>query len=267
MSEDQENNAETIERITAQAIDPKDLDGRNQILALPHSMKIADLEEYQERPRLKSGQLVVSDPMSLADYLNTHGDEHTLIIAERPEHRIRVTLDHHEVDLPRWGKHKATMQLRLDERWKAWLSLDGKQQGHRQFAEMIEDRLLDITKPAAADLLDTIKTLTAVKSGSFMSSVDLVGANQRVSLTSEVAVKAKTEGVEIPRKITISLPTYEDQATHDIEVRIRVRADGESNLSCGYRIANADLVQRNAFKAVVQEFEDAHQLEAQTYYA
>ena len=211
-----------------------------------------DLDIYRERPRRKTGTTIVRDAESFVDYCAKHSDEGTEYYASRDNGTITAVLNANEQDGPRWGDHRAVLQLKHSKPWHDWTSLDGKGFAQADFAEWIEDHLPDVRDPAAADLMEIAQTFEATTTVNFQAGSRIVDGQRRLTYVETIDATAAQGTLTIPASITLGLLVYEggDQAD-PITARLRYRIGG-GKLTLSYHLDRPEDAVKAAFDAVVE---------------
>lgn len=213
---------------------------------------ISDLSVHMPTPRRKAGDVVVSNPESLAAYANKHGDRDSLVITYRDSNNVIITLDHHcgPEGEPGWCEHRCRLGLLLSDEWKAWQNSNGHWMSQRGFAEFLDDQAPDIVAPTAAEVHDVVKSLEVTSNRTFSNDIDLVDGKHHIKISSEQKVRSKVEGVDLPAYIKLLIPVYRDGERYEMIARMRRRVDDDGKLELGYRLSRPEQVQASAFKDV-----------------
>lgn len=224
------------------------------------------LDRYREHPRRKVGNFKVQDAQSFIAYLAKHGVTDSEVWADSVGAQIVGVINAHEgVDGPvgpdgplaGWGDHRVTYAVQTTTAWDAWAERDGQLMDQSTFAELIEDRAIDIIDPSAADMLELAQTFQATIGVKFESSKLLSSGERQLEYREQVEAKAGRAGqLVIPKAFKLALRPFEGAEVYGISARFRYRmADGA--LRVGYRLERPDDVLREAFEGVVKQVEDA----------
>ncbi|MEO1223354.1 MAG: DUF2303 family protein [Pseudomonadota bacterium] len=129
---------------------------------VPDGQRVQNLTEITDtirpRPRRRTGTAIVADVDSFIAHVNRFKDGHSALFghldieAKPPIATLTSVLDYHEegaseAALPRWGQHRTYLEMALHKDLRAWLKVDGERMNQRDFAEFMEDRIVDVILP------------------------------------------------------------------------------------------------------------------------
>lgn len=211
------------------------------------------LAKHQPHPARKRGTYTAQDAPSFLAYLAKHGRPETEVWADQVGSRIVGIIDAHGADNAGWGEHRVLYAVQHTPAWRTWMERDGKLLDQNTFAELIEDRLVDIVRPVAADMLELAQTFQATIGVRFESSKLLSSGERQLAYRETVDAKAgRTGNLEIPRDFDLALVPFEGADAFKVTARFRYRiTDGE--LRVGYRLNRPEDVLREAFASVVED--------------
>lgn len=219
-------------------------------------VKVIDIESqiapYRPNPARKTGTFHAHDAATFAAYLAKHGTPDTEVWADAVGAKIVGVIDAHGTDfLAGWGGHRVLYTVAHTKAWQAWIARDGQLMSQSEFAELIEDRALDIVRPSAADMLELSQTFQATIGVNFESSKMLSSGERVLEYRETVDAKAGRAGkLEIPKDFDLALIPFEGADGFKVNARFRYRiTDGA--LRVGYRLTRPDDVLREAFESVV----------------
>ena len=208
---------------------------------------------YLPNPRRKTGAYRVHDAASFAAYLHQQGTPDTEVWADAQGARIVGVINAHGEVLAGWGDHRVTYAVEQTKAWQIWMAKDGQLLSQSDFAELIEDRAVDIIRPAAADMLELAQTFQATIGVEFGSSKLLSSGERQLEYRETVDAKAGRAGkLEIPRDFDLALIPFEGAKAFKVNARFRYRIT-DGTLRVGYRLTRPDDVLREAFESVVTE--------------
>lgn len=230
------------------------------------------LEQFRDRPRQKGGTYTAHDADSFVAYLGKHGLPETEVWADATASRLTAVINAHAtdtfldengadaVDADRGagrGDHRLQYAVSHTAAWRAWTAKDGQLLDQHTFSELIEDRAVDIVRPAAADMLELAQTFQATIGVTFESSKLLSSGERQLEYKETVESRAGRRGqLEIPKDFDLALVPFEGAAAYKVTARFRYRIT-DGNLRVGYRLERPEDVLREAFLDVVKHVEDA----------
>jgi uncharacterized protein YfdQ (DUF2303 family) len=150
-----------------------------------------------------------------------------------------------------WRQHRAQLQLRKSDALMRWTALQGRTTpiGQVDFADFLEDNLVDIVEPDAARVLEVVSTLHATSRVTFKSGIRLTDGQRQLTWVESTTAAGGTSGnLEMPPTITLGLPVFEGSKVRDrITARMRYRIN-DGKLTFTVRLDRIDDVIANAFE-------------------
>lgn len=208
----------------------------------------AKVSEHRDRPRRIRSDVTVRTPKSLAAYMNLYADaNHMAFVKTSAPYSTRVILDYHEADdvnVPRWGSHTIKMEPQFSPAYAAWREHHRKACDQRDTMEFLEDRLVDVVRPEAADVMDMVMNFDGLTKVTFSQSQRLTDGRVQILYKEEEADSGKVTFYE---KLELRVPVFEGAEPEPVTVRVRHRArDGK--LAFTFVIANIEELERAAFE-------------------
>lgn len=272
--------ADAVAEIVAKHIDPKILTvsgytaGGPQVVAVPTGFKLEStkkfVDEYRTRPDRREGTAKLEDLDSFIAHAKRFADEGSAIFADPNFARPSLTsvLDYHPAGAesdPRFGRHRGVYTFPLSEEWAAWQAKDTEPMGQAEFAEWIENRIVDIIDPSQAG--ESAKALGEAIGCAFASPSKLLELSRGLALRVDVKVKsAKNLGtgesqmqyatehqdesgapLKVPGAFLIALAVFRNGPPYQIAARLRYR-HREGSLTWFYEMHRYDRVFEHAFK-------------------
>ncbi|GGJ81772.1 hypothetical protein GCM10011583_11510 [Streptomyces camponoticapitis] len=218
--------AQAVIDVAQAAVAPKALEpGKVHVVALGRGeYRQIDLTgpEHTGVPARKSGTSIVRDVDSFVAYFEKHGDDDSEVYADVEQRTITAVLDAHSAEGARWGRHRLQLQLRHTPAWLAWTKVDNQLMPQKDFAEFIEDNLLDLVEPSAATMLELAESFEATTSAAFQSSQRLDNGQRRFSYTEEISAKAGHKGdIVIPATLRLGLRPFEGSEPYSVNARFK----------------------------------------------
>lgn len=255
--------AEVVRNLAYEASIPEALDP-GRLYAIPDGdggLTILDTDKYAPRPRRVSGKAIVRDPVSFLNYYDKHseGELRSEVWADRESSTITAVFDApgtagtSEEHRPGWSEHTAQLKLRHTIAWEAWKNSDGKLLPQAQFAELIEDRAVDIVEPQSATMLEIAQSFQATRKVDFESGQRLSDGELKFQYKEEVNSTAGKKGdLTIPEIFVLGLKPYEDGKAYRVKARLRWRIQ-DSRLVIGYKLERPEDILEDAFNEIVTE--------------
>lgn len=258
----EQTEAEAVEAIAQRAHAPKELKPGvvlGVVLAEGDQFAVEDLEQYLDNPRRKRGQVILHDADSLATYVAAHGESNrTLIYANVEAGSITVELNGHTKSSAEagWGDHRAVLTLRPTPNWQLWAGRNERWMSQTEFAEHIEEGLVDIVEPTAAHMLEVAQTFQANAKVAFRSSTLLTNGQRQFSYEETIESRAGQQGtMAVPTEFYVGLAVYEGQREgHRIKARLQHRIERDA-LRLRYLLDRPYDVIKAAFDDVVGKLE------------
>ncbi len=211
---------------------------------------------YRDTPRRKKGQVALTTPASLSQYVNLHKVDGTEVFADWRKRQAVAVINDHGTGAG-WGDHRATLTLVATPEWTRWAELDSKWLTQEQFAEHILDTTADVVDPPAAELMEMAETFVATKAVSFRSGSRLRDGQRQLTYVEEINAQAGPAGnVSIPERILLRLAPFDGADVVEMSARVRYRIN-DGALRLGYVLDRPDLVLREAFANVMAGVEAA----------
>lgn len=218
-------------------------------------IRVASLEAHFDAPLRTRGMASLHDPGDFTEYVNRLADpSYTTVWADPDAGKLVAVFDDHaDAESPGWRSHTATLTLKADPDWAAWLSLDNKPGPQARFAEHIENLAHTVIDPDAATMLELARTFDAKRNVNFRSGVRLDSGDVQLSYDETTKAKAGEHGeLEIPSAFTIRVAPFLGVPAADISARLRWRI-AEGQLSIGYALLRPDRVRRDIISALIGE--------------
>lgn len=245
---------------------------------VPQGKRIESLLALQRAanrvPVRRVGTALLSDAASFIAHAQRFGGPATSVIFADTNPRqpsFTAIYDYHAAGTnvtmgTAWCGHRAKYACPLSPAWQAWMGITGKDLSQGDFAQFIEERLLDVVMPATAVDQPAVQALLELQGGRLAGPSALVTLSRglEISVTSRVkqAVTLETgeirvtfeeqhadgagRPIETPNFFIIGIPVFEGGAPYTLPVRIRYRIR-EQKVTWSLHVHRADLVFEHAF--------------------
>lgn len=228
--------------------------GHEGVSVIPHSV----FDGYLERPRHRTGTATLLTLDSLIDHANRFKDQGSIIFADnnRSAPSMTAVLDYHpegpaDDTLPRFGKHRGHYTFPLSEEWKAWKAADGKVMKMAEFAEFLEERIVDVIGlipdedqvseelqkfinacGGTETIADPARLIQLSRGLQVYESAVVKQANKLSSGEGELIFEVQHNGqdgkpLKVPSLFLIVIPIFDAGAPYRIAARLRYRKSGE----------------------------------------
>jgi hypothetical protein len=239
------------------------------IEAVPASV----FEEYRDKPRFRRGTATLTALDSFIFHVNRFKSDASAVFAcdDRTKPSLTAVLDYHPegaTSVPAFGKHRSAFAFPLSDEWKAWHKHDKVQMGMREFAEFLEDRIVDVEHPSDIALNDETLASFVDKLGGtskIATPTKLMDLSTGLSIHEQSTVKSATklqsgEGhlvlesmhtddsgveVDIPSMFVLAIPVFHSGAFYRVLARLRYRVSG--GVVFWYELWRTDRVFDHAF--------------------
>lgn len=266
-------------------------DAKNgSILLLPRDMRSESVkkyfDEYLPAPERRKGFTEHTDQATFIDYVNRFSGDDCVIFASDSRDRptMYAVFNHHpggpEHERAGWGDHRAIYKFPVSEEWQAWHGKDGALMGQGEFAEFIEDRILDVVPPPSSmdgatgevtlNMPTEARRFLAIAGGRCALPAEIMTLSRGLKIHADEKVERSvnlqsgenamvyasehrtTDGgkVDIPQMFLLQIPVFHGGPLYTLVARLRYRlADGR--VRWAYQLHRADLVFDHAFKETV----------------
>lgn len=222
--------------------------------------KLLDVEAtrnlYRDHPRRISGHPTVDTHTAFEQYVKRHETPEIELWADERRNTVTAVFDSHTSEQAGWGEHRVTLQLRTTLDWQTWAGHSGKMMPQGAFAEFIEDNVVNVVNPTAADMLELAQSFQAKSGVVYESSRFLDSGHRQLEYREQVDAKAGRKGqLDIPTEIELALQPFVGLDTYRVKARFRYRIH-DGDLTLGYKLDRPDDVLLTAFGNVVEQVGD-----------
>ena len=175
---------------------------------------------------------------------------------------ITAHLEYHEGGKdgkPQRNAHLAIYPLPASVEMLAWTSINAQWLPQVKLARFLDDHLRDIRTPEGAAVLELAEGLEASKSAVFSSKIDRHKGGSRLYYDETVEAKTSAGNLDIPKKLTLSIPVFEGGKKHEIDARLALDVQGGKAVIM-IQLVELHVVFREALAAVRAEISEATKL-------
>jgi len=225
---------ESLELIRAGAAltQPHLVDG-HAYAVLPAGYAIHDLEYLQEQPSRQKGTIHAHESDSFIRLVQRYQSEAAIVYADLGRGVITAVLN----DTTENGVDAGHRDWRISyvppvsDAWKRWTAANGKRMSQVQFAEFIEQNLINIYEPSSADVLELATSLSVDSTVKWSSATRLQSGNRQLQYVEESTARGGKTGVlTVPSHFVLGMPVY--QGSDAIVIKALFR----------YRLTNGELI-------------------------
>jgi len=229
---------------------------------VPEGRRVADLkpliDSWRAHPERARGTAQIGDIASFIDFVNRTKLTESVIFASnsRKEPSLVAVFDYNAPNdgTPGWGQHRAEHVFPLSDEWKQWVGGNKRLMKQAEFAEWIEDRILDVADPSLAT--DRTKEILNALGGELPASpAKLLALSKGLTVhvqsqlenhvkldSGEVNLVWKTEHQDgqgsklvVPGAFLVAVPLFQGGPKYPIIVRLKYRA-GQGAVEWSYAL-------------------------------
>jgi uncharacterized protein YfdQ (DUF2303 family) len=237
---------------------------------LPESV----FDQYRTSPKHRRGTATLLDLSSFIAHVNRFRSGDTVIFANNDRARPSMTavLDYHAAgatSTPAFGKHRSAHAFPLSDEWKAWTAKNGQAMKMVDFAQFLEDRIIDVLPTSMVDLnteaklfVDTLGGMGKVADPSKLMQLatefqvlenSVVKSAQNLA-TGETSIVFESEHLDaagqkltVPSMFILGIPVFKGGAPYQVIARLRYRKQGPT-ITFWYELWRTDRVFDHAFE-------------------
>lgn len=251
----------------------QDVDGI-PVALVPNGMTMRPLKDVLEladsrdtKPHRLRGTAHHHEIASFIAHVNAFKDEDSVVYADCEKVTLTAVLNYHRHkdggprgdEGARWADHRSIYACPLSREWKTWTAKNEKAMSQEEFAQFVEDNMVDLASPTAEDgdlypkpaaVLEMALKLTINLQGEFSRSIN--------PTTGESTLVNKTEhgpnSTKIFKSFLLGIPVFEAGARYRVEARIRFQLEG-GRARFSYALYQPEAIKRDAFAGVRAEVE------------
>jgi uncharacterized protein YfdQ (DUF2303 family) len=254
-------------------------DDFGDVLVVPAGRQVVDvrqyLDPYLDEPRRIRGTSRHQRLESFLAHVARFKDDGTAIfvdVAHKPPTACAVYNYNPGPGKPRHGDHRSVYGFQLSEEWAVWTGIRGPL-GQGAFAELIEERILDVIEPDAAG--EGAKTFAAKTGTTYASPSALLDLSRGLSIRVEASVTQvvklqsgesqfsygeahktdKRADLTIPGAFLLALRVFDGGDYYQVPARLRYRHK-EGQISWSIDLYRADRVFDDAVESVLKEIRE-----------
>jgi len=213
---------------------------------------LVDTEKYADLPWRQSGCYRPATVDALIAVIERFQNDTTTIWVHPTSGKVIAVFNDSDAEQPGWRDHRAALQLQRTPEWEHWCSKDNIQMSQQAFAEHIEDGLLELVEPAAAEMLELAQTIEATQGANFRSAIRLDNGQVQARYEETIDTKAGQSGqLTIPTEFKLAVAPFLGENPYSVTARFRYRLSS-GKLTLGYRLDRPDAVVRDALDKIAE---------------
>lgn len=258
--------------------EPRYLKGEIPYVVLPEAAKLECLEHLLPAPLRRRGCVELDEVQSFIRYVSDYQTPRTVIFARMTPPPVAgatfvAVFDYHAAAATEnpvvrgagneagWAQDRASYNCPVTVEWKRWSERSGRQMAQREFAEFLEESMLDVVTPSGAEVLEIVKTLMAKQTVDFTSSVKLDNGNVQLVYQENTEAKAGEKGnLQVPQEFCIGVPVFQNGPRYAVTAKLRYRIEG-GKLAFKFDMMNPHLVVKDAFDELVRAIREQARIE------
>lgn len=245
---------EDIETLVHATLEPifKEIDAEHQFVALPHGWTVESVSQFLPLPDRIKQKVTLLTLESLVAYVTSYIGASTVIFANEGEATYDVAFDYHSSEDRTRGEctHVASYECPKSDPWKIWNASSGKGMSQVDFAKFIEANLIDIVKPASADMLQVVLKLQVKKNVKFSTDLQLGNGQTKLVYDEDIRGTTSVGDLTIPDVFQLGIPVFIDGIGYKLDARLRYQLGEGGKLLMWYELVRPLDVYRAAIKAV-----------------
>lgn len=226
--------------------------GRDTVMVLPKGLRLERagemVESLQERPCRRRGTATLQTADSFIAWVNRNKVSTETCVYASATSIVAVINDDKSTDDGHeggWRDFRAHYSLPTSPAWQAWQEASGHMMDQTEFAELIEERILDVlpVESAGQSALSIAEALgvglaspsalmelsrgLAIRVNSKLKSATNLSTGEVQLQYSEEHVGEQGAPLKVPGAFVIGIPVFEGGAAYSMPVRLRYRRRGQ----------------------------------------
>lgn len=213
---------------------------------IPEGAAVEDLERLLPAPVRARAEVTAKSEATFSAYVNRFKGENTSIFADQQAFSLVGVIDYHGPTAAAWCDHRVSYSAPRSLEWQTWRTSSGKRMAQPDFAQFIEDNVVDIRSPAGADVLEVARSLQAKKAVEFVSAIRLADGSQQFTYNETVDGSAAKGTLKIPEEFKLGIPVFFGGESYEVTARLRYRI-AEGKLQMWYELYRPEHIEQDAF--------------------
>jgi uncharacterized protein YfdQ (DUF2303 family) len=216
---------------------------------VPEGWAVESLEAYLDKPIRAKAEVTAKSAETFSAYVVRFKTDATAIFADQQNFKVVGIIDYHAPEIPAFREHRVSYTAPRSLEWTTWRTSGGKKMAQAEFAQFIEDNVVDIRSPAGADVLEVSRNLQAKKKVEFGSAIRLADGAQQFTYSETVDGSTAKGSIKVPEEFVLGIPVFLGGDLYGVTARLRYRIS-EGNLLLWYELYRPEHIEKDAFEAV-----------------
>lgn len=266
------------------------------VAAVPQGRTLHNLKSffdaYLPAPERRKGTATVTTVASFIDLVNRFKDQESVVFADNGDNpSLLAVLDYNPAEpspeeaagggakagAARFGEHRVAYRFPLSKEWVAWMEASKRAMSMADFAQFLEDRILDVRNPDEAKGNETIQAfvsqlgvalatpqklmelsrgLTVNVNLKATQGINLTSGEGRLSFESKHTDEAGKE-MSVPGAFVIAIPVFKLGPLWSIPVRLRHAVSQDGKVSWSIALQRTDWLLEAVIKEACEQVEAA----------
>lgn len=223
---------------------------------IPEGSSVEDLEKLLLAPKRARGAVAAHDVATFNAYFNKFKGADSAAFGNQQGFQVVGIIDYHGPSTPAFREHRVTYTAPRSKEWETWKGANGRRMPQADFAQFIEDNVVDIRTPAGADVLEVSRNLQAQKAVVFNSALRLADGSQQFTYSETIDGSTAKGTIKVPEQFTLGIPVFFGGAPYEVIARLRYRIN-EGKLQMWFDLYRPEHIEQDAFAHVVAEVTEA----------
>jgi uncharacterized protein YfdQ (DUF2303 family) len=216
---------------------------------IPEGATVEELERLMPSPARARATVTAKSAETFSAYVNRFKEPATAVFADQEKFTLVGIIDYHALGEPGWREHRVSYGAPRSLEWQTWRTNSGKRMGQADFAQFIEDNVVDIRDPDGAAVLEVSRNLQAKKAVDFSSSLRLSDGAQQFSYSETVDGSTVKGTIKVPEEFTLGIPVFFGGIMYEVRARLRYRIES-GKLQLWYDLYRPEHIEKDAFAEV-----------------
>jgi uncharacterized protein YfdQ (DUF2303 family) len=211
------------------------------------------------KPSRIAARLALHEAAAFVSYVKEFCTPTTRVFLDQDKLTFTAILDYHnggstvtDQPGPEWCDHIATFTIRTTPEWEAWKGSNKNSFDQVEFAEFLEDNIVEVVEPSGADMLEITRSLEAKKDVSYSSGIRLANGAFRLHFDEAIRGTANTQHgtIDIPEEFKLQMQVVRGGSLMKFPARFKYRLK-DRGLTLWYEIIRPHRIIEKAIEETV----------------